>query len=128
LITAPEAYFCSISFQGSSVVCFKPSDTLFLSLSKSSTITLISSPTATISEGCDIFFQLMSAIWSRPSIPPKSTKAPKFVILLTFPFRISLISSSFHIFSRDISLSSLIALLRERIKFCLAWVIFTTWK
>src|SRR5678816_3269785 len=56
--------------------------------SKLSTLTLIRSPIFTRSEGCATRPHDMSVMWSRPSMPPRSTNAPKSVMFLTTPSRI----------------------------------------
>ena len=63
---------------------------------------------------------MISVIWRRPSIPPKSTKAPKSVIFLIVPsstIPISISSRTACLFPRRSS--SKIAL-RERTMFCLS--------
>ncbi len=74
-------------FQGFSWVCFRPSDIRWFSVSMLSTTTLTVSPLPSISEGWFILrVQLMSLMWTSPSIPSSiSTKAPKLVRLRTLP-------------------------------------------
>ncbi len=43
---------------------------------------------ATISLGWLMRPQLMSVMWSRPSMPPRSTNAPKSTMFLTLPWRV----------------------------------------
>ena len=58
-----------------------------LSRSTSSTSTSISSPTDTTDDGWSTCFQLSSDTWTRPSMPPRSTKAPKLTTDETVPLR-----------------------------------------
>ena len=55
--------------------------------STSSTSTSTSWPTLTTSEGWLTWFQESSEMWTRPSIPPRSTKAPKSTMEETAPWR-----------------------------------------
>ena len=57
--------------------------------STSSTCTSISSSTLTTEPGWSTCFQESSETWIRPSMPPRSTKAPKLTTLDTMPLRIS---------------------------------------
>ena len=58
------------------------------SRSTSSTLTSTSSPTSTTSLGWSTCCQLSSEMWIRPSIPSRSTKAPKSTRLETVPLTI----------------------------------------
>ncbi len=51
-------------------------------------------------DGCEMRPHDMSVMWSRPSTPPRSMKAPKSVMFLTTPFRTWSFWSSFISFSR----------------------------
>src|SRR5215208_1715204 len=66
--------------QGSSCVAFRDSETRSRSMSTSSTSTVTSSPTVTTSLGWSMCFQDSSETCTRPSTPPRSTKAPKLTI------------------------------------------------
>ena len=78
----------STSFvHGSSVVCLSPKLMRSRCKSTSSTITSTSSPTLTTSEGWLTWFQESSEMCTKPSMPPKSTNAPKSTMLETVPFR-----------------------------------------
>ena len=76
VILLPTLYLPWTWLHGSDVNCFIPRDTLFLSLLMLKILTLISSPTWYNSDGCPIFPQDISVIWTRPSIPPRSTNMP----------------------------------------------------
>ena len=69
--------------------CLRPRLTRSFSLLMSSTTTSISWPTLRISDGCPMRPQLMSVMWSRPSMPLRSMNAPKSVMFLTVPLRMS---------------------------------------
>ena len=66
----------SMPIQGSTTSCLMPSDTFCSSSSYLMTFTSSSSPILIASEGWLILLHEMSVICKRPSIPPKSTKAP----------------------------------------------------
>ena len=53
--------------------------------STSSTCTVTSSPTCTTDDGWSTCFQESSETWTKPSMPPRSTKAPKFTTDDTTP-------------------------------------------
>ena len=84
---APACDVRSNSFQGSSWVALRESETRSRSRSTSSTSTSTSWPTVTTSWGWSTCFQLSSLTCTRPSTPPRSTNAPKFTIELTVPLR-----------------------------------------
>ena len=73
---------------GSSWVAFSDSETRSRSMSTSSTSTVTSWPTSTTSDGWSMCFQDSSETCTRPSTPPRSTKAPKLTIEETTPLRI----------------------------------------
>ena len=77
--------FCEPQARGPAVFCLMPSETFCFSRSYLRMTTSILSPTFKISEGWLILPQDMSVIWSRPSMPPRSTKAPYSVTFLTVP-------------------------------------------
>ena len=70
---------------GSSCVCLRPSETRSVSGLYLRTRTVTSSPTWKSSDGWLTRPQLMSVMWSRPSMPPRSTKAPYSVMFLMTP-------------------------------------------
>ena len=72
----PTEYLLSMPSHGSFWICFKPKETLSFSLSKLNTFTSISSPKFKASFGFTTLDHEISVIWSRPSKPPKSMKAP----------------------------------------------------
>ena len=85
--SAPELN-CSLIFgHGSSTSCLTPRLMRLFSASTSSTMTSMSSPLSTTSDGCSILFvQLMSDTWTNPSIPASiSTNAPNDVRFRTTP-------------------------------------------
>src|SRR5216684_7054679 len=86
--------------QGSSWVDFSDSETRSRSMSTSSTSTVTSCPTSTTSPGWSMCFQDSSETCTRPSTPPRSTKAPKLTIELTTPLRIWPFCSVFRKFWR----------------------------
>ncbi len=83
----PTGNLRSISSQGFLVVCLRPSETRSFSRFTSMIMTSISSPCLSISLGCEMRPQLMSVMWSRPSMPSRSMNAPKSVMFLTTPLR-----------------------------------------
>ena len=87
--SSPTWWAPANSCQGSCWVAF--SERLMRSRlrSTSSTWTSISSPTATTEPGWSTCFQDNSETWTRPSMPPRSTKAPKLTTLDTTPLRTS---------------------------------------
>ena len=62
---------------GSSWVCLRPSEMRWRSRSMSSTLTGTTSPIERISEGWLTWLQESSEMWIRPSMPSRSTNAPK---------------------------------------------------
>ena len=64
------------SIQGSGWICLSPRETRSFSASNFRTFTLISSPTWKSSLGWLMRPQDMSVMWSSPSMPPRSMKAP----------------------------------------------------
>ena len=62
---------------GSSWVCLRPSEMRWRSRSMSSTFTGTVSPIERISDGWFTWLQDSSEMWIRPSMPSRSTKAPK---------------------------------------------------
>ena len=73
---------------GSSWVDLSDSETRSRSMSTSSTSTVTSWPTSTTSPGWSMCFQDSSDTCTRPSTPPRSTKAPKLTMEETTPLRI----------------------------------------
>src|SRR6202000_1271133 len=85
---APTGYLASTPSQGSDCSCFMPSEMRWVSGLILTICTLTVSPTARTWLGCETRFQLMSVTCSRPSMPPRSTNAPRSVMFLTTPSRI----------------------------------------
>ena len=87
--SSPTRWLAAKSCHGSCWVAL--SDRLIRSRSKStsSTCTSISSPTATTEPGWSTCFHDSSETCTRPSMPPRSTKAPKFTTDDTVPRRTS---------------------------------------
>ena len=81
----PGGKASSARLHGSSWVCFKPRETRSVSGLYLRTLTVTSSPTWKTSLGWLTRPQLMSVMWSRPSMPPRSTKAPYSVMFLMMP-------------------------------------------
>ena len=70
---------------GSSWVCLRPSEIRWRSRSMSSTLTRTVSPIESTSEGWLTWLQESSEMWIRPSMPSRSTKAPKSTMLEILP-------------------------------------------
>src|SRR5579885_2377722 len=85
---APAGYFSSTPSHGSASSCFMPSEIRCVSGLKRITWTLTFWPICSASDGWLMRRQAMSVTWSRPSTPPRSTKAPYSVMFLTTPLRI----------------------------------------
>src|SRR5215210_7997124 len=79
----------TISCHGSLRVCLRPSEILSRSRSTSRTLTSTSSPTSTTSLGWSTWFQESSLMWMSPSMPSRSTNAPKSTRFETVPSTIS---------------------------------------
>src|SRR5699024_4754098 len=77
--TSPCDTFSSIFAQGPGSKFFLDNEIRSLSLSTDKTSTSIVSPSETTSEALSTCSCASSEIWTRPSIPPTSTKAPKVV-------------------------------------------------
>mgnify|MGYP007122135195 CR=1 FL=1 len=88
LAFTPTGNLYSASSQGFGETCLRPSETRSFSRSYLRTLTLISSPTEKSSEGCLMRPQLMSVMWSNPSMPPRSMNAPYSVMFFTVPVTI----------------------------------------
>src|SRR5215207_6011546 len=88
-ICCPTLTRSTISCQGSFLVCLRPSEMRSRSRSTSRTLTSTSSPTSTTSLGWSTCCQESSEMWIRPSIPSRSTKAPKSTRLETVPLTIT---------------------------------------
>src|SRR5438046_7560314 len=74
LIRMPTGYFCGSAIQGSSSVCFMPSETFSSVSSTFNTTASIVSPIDTIFDGWrTLRVQLISEMWTRPSIPGSSS-------------------------------------------------------
>jgi len=102
----PFGYLSSISSQGFCSFCFRPREMRSFSRLTSSTNTSSSWPTWTTSLGWLMRPQLMSVMCSRPSMPLRSTNAPKSVMFFTTPRRVWpgwISSSSFFFCSRRVS-------------------------
>src|ERR671911_219753 len=84
-ICSPTLTRSTISCHGSFLVCLSPSEIRSRSRSTSSTLTSTSSPTSTTSLGWSTWFHESSEIWIRPSIPSRSTNAPKSTRFDTVP-------------------------------------------
>ena len=83
LTRALTGYLMVAVVQGSASSCFMPSETRSVSRSNLSTTTRTSSPTSITSLGWLMRPHDMSVMCSRPSMPPRSTKAPYSVMFLT---------------------------------------------
>ena len=83
--TSPCRYSSRTFRHGSSWVCFRPSEIRWRSRSMSSTLTRTVSPTERTSEGWLTWLQESSEMWISPSIPSRSTKAPKSTMLEILP-------------------------------------------
>ena len=83
--TSSTLYSLSTRCQGSSWVCFRPSEIRWRSRSMSRTLTRTVSPIETTSEGWLTWLQESSEIWMRPSMPSRSTNAPKSTMLEILP-------------------------------------------
>ena len=83
--TSPGLYSSSTLRHGSSWVCFRPSEIRWRSRSMSSTLTFTVSPIERTSEGWLTWLQESSEMWISPSIPSRSTKAPKSTMLEILP-------------------------------------------
>ena len=83
----PTGYFFSTFSHGLADFCLRPSAIFSRSLSTCRTITSTWSSILSMSLGWLIRPQLMSVMCSRPSMPPRSTKAPKSAMFLTVPLR-----------------------------------------
>ena len=83
--TSPGRYSSSTLRHGSSWVCFRPSEIRWRSRSMSRTFTFTVSPTERTSEGWLTWLQESSEMWISPSIPSRSTKAPKSTMLEILP-------------------------------------------
>src|ERR1035437_3876869 len=70
---------------GSSSSCLMPSETRSLARSNLRILTVTSRPTWSISEGCVMRPYDISVTCSRPSMPPRSMKAPYSVRFFTVP-------------------------------------------
>src|ERR687898_294404 len=77
LICSPTFTRSTISCHGSFLVCLRPREMRSRSRSTSRTFTSTSSPTSTTSLGWSTCCQESSEMWMRPSMPSRSTKAPK---------------------------------------------------
>ena len=92
----PTGYLSATFFHGYSCNCLRPSDIRSRSQSISRILTSRVCPISHTSDGCPIRPHDMSVMWSNPSIPPRSIKAPKSVIFFITPVRRSpTLSSSF---------------------------------
>ena len=76
------------SFHGSALSCLIPRDTRARARSTLRTLASTTSPTLTASDGWLIFFHDRSCRWMSPSTPPRSTNAPKSVMVLTVPLTV----------------------------------------
>src|SRR4051795_10978503 len=85
--TCPMAWVRANCRHGSSWVALSDSETRSRSRSMSSTSTVTSWPTSTTSDGWSMCFQDSSETCTRPSTPPRSTKAPKLTTEETTPVR-----------------------------------------
>ena len=118
--TSPTWYLSNMVSQGSGCSRRRLRAIFIVSLSIRRTYTSNSSPTFTKSSGDPTILQDISEMWISPSAPPKSTNAPKLLIPVTMPLRISP-SSNFSISSAFCSslcsckadLSEKIALFRD---------------
>ena len=81
----PGMYFSAARLHGSSLICLSPSETRSVSALNFNTLTRTWSPTWNSSDGWLTRPQLMSVMWSRPSMPPRSMNAPYSVRFLTMP-------------------------------------------
>jgi len=109
----PTGYFCSIPSQGEGVFCFSPRAIFSFSRSTPMIITSSSWSMRTIWEGCPMRPQLMSVMCSSPSMPPRSTNAPKSAMFLTTPLRSCPTSTSASSFSLASARRSSISRRRE---------------
>src|SRR5215207_3586053 len=100
-ICSPTLTRSTISCHGSFRVCLRPSEIRSRSRSTSSTFTSTSSPTCTTSLGWSTWFQDNSEMWIRPSIPSRSTNAPKSTRFETVPRTIIPSSSEVRMRSRS---------------------------
>ena len=83
----PTGYLSATFSQGLADFCLRPRAIFSRSLSTCRTMTSIWSSILSMSLGWLIRPQLMSVMCSRPSMPPRSTKAPKSAMFLTVPLR-----------------------------------------
>ena len=82
-LRADRVLALSMLSQGLGWICLRPSEMRSRSLSTLSTLTSISSSIFRISDGWFTRPQDMSVMCSSPSIPPRSTNAPKSVMFFT---------------------------------------------
>ena len=105
----PTGYFFSISAQGLTSRCLRPNAIFSFSRSMLRTRTSIFWSILSSSLGWLMRLQDMSVMWSRPSMPPRSTKAPKSAMFLTVPETMSpslrVSRSRFLACSRSVSMS-----------------------
>ena len=73
-----------------------PSETRFFLASNLSTLASSSWPTWTTSLGWRTRRQAMSVMCSRPSMPPRSTNAPYWMMFFTTPWTIARLRAAFH--------------------------------
>ena len=83
--TSPSLYSLRTRCHGSSWVCFRPREMRWRSRSMSSTLTRTVSPIETTSDGWLTWLQESSEMWIRPSMPSRSTKAPKSTMFEILP-------------------------------------------
>ncbi len=117
-------YRSSMCSHGLSFNCLRPRATFSLSLSTLSTLISISSSMRSSSDGWPMRSQLMSVMWSRPSMPPRSTNAPNSAMFLTTPRRTWPTSMSRRRFSFAVVRSSSISFRREMTMFLRSASIF----
>ena len=83
--TSPSLYCSSTCCHGSLWVCLRPSEMRWRSRSMSSTFTLTVWPISSISEGWFTCDHESSEMWIRPSMPSRSTNAPKSTMFEIWP-------------------------------------------
>ncbi len=108
--TVPAGYFVSMSSHGLGSSCFMPRPSFIFSRSMRSTFTFTDWPGCSTLVASATRVQLISLTCTRPSTPPRSTKAPKSFTERTIPWRTWPSASSFQSFalfsSRSLSSSA----------------------
>src|SRR6476659_1127365 len=82
---SPSLYDSSTCCHGSACVCLRPSEMRWRSRSMSSTLTCTVCPISSTSDGWLTCDHESSEMWMRPSMPSRSTNAPKSTMLEIWP-------------------------------------------